>query len=215
DYTVEAVTFWPYKSVRGNLSLEMKLTGLNPTNIVAVTFDSRQFAHKLGGKPASLAEQIAAISTAAGTALSKSDEKGDKKNKLEDSDLVLPNFTQIVSDMAESIAAKFVRRIAVTQQRVAYSIASGGDATAKLLIEAGAYKTAIKMLNKNAKKKAADLYNLGLCYEAIGEFGVAKIHYEDALGKAKKNLMFAQGVGRIERLKRESRIVREQLASKK
>ncbi len=220
NYKVQVLAFWPYKSIRGTLALEMKMTRLNPTEIVAVTFDTRSYSHKVGGKPVSLEDKVSkqAQSFSSDMARNRSKRKG-SASEIEESELVLPNFDQIVSDLAESIAAQFVRRVAVTQQVASYPIASGGDSTAKMLIEAGAYEKAIDVisntLNRSGSKNPNDIYNLGLCFEAIGDYGLAAVTYEDAVTADPKNLMFAQGVGRINRLKRENRRLKDQLSNQK
>ncbi|MEE3023183.1 MAG: hypothetical protein VX367_11385, partial [SAR324 cluster bacterium] len=52
NLTVQQMVWWPYKSTRGTLGLEIKLTRLNPTEVVAVSFDTRSYAHQSGGPPA-------------------------------------------------------------------------------------------------------------------------------------------------------------------
>ncbi|MCP4757328.1 MAG: tetratricopeptide repeat protein [Proteobacteria bacterium] len=219
NYNVEILAFWPYKSIRGTLALEMKLTRLNPTEVMSVTFDTRKCSYKLGGKLANLQEQLLSGVDEASASLAEMGSSKKEEDKMEESALVLPNFDQIVANMAESIAAQFVRRVSVTQKEVSYPIATGGDKTAKLLIEAGAYEKAIEKLNQvldaSQEKNPDDLYNLGLCYEATGDFGIAAVTYDDAIKADPENFMYAQGMGRIEKLKRENRRLREQLSSKK
>lgn len=217
NYTVQSLVFWPYKSVRGTLALELKLTRLNPTEVIAVTFDTRQYSHKLGGKPADLQEQIRAGAQMLSTTI-VNNQAEQQENVIEESDLVLPNFEQIVADMAESIAAQFIRRVSITQKSVSYPIATGGNASARMLIEAGAYNKAIDtltgVLDSSVVKNPDDLYNLGLSYEASGDFGLAAVSYNDAIQADPVNLIYAQGLGRIEQMRRGNRRLREQLASK-
>ena len=218
NYEVEILAYWPYKSITGTLALEMKMTRLNPTEVIAITFDSRRYSHKVGGKPATIAEQIAGGAETITSTLTKNQTKKADPNRLEESDLVLPNFDQIVADLSESIAAQFVRRVAITQKLQDYQIAGGGDQTAQMLIEAGAFEKAIGTLNnalaKAEEKSADDYYNLGLCFEATGDFGLAAVSYEDAVKIDPTNLLYAQGVGRIDRLKRENHRLKEQLKNK-
>jgi len=218
NYKVQTLVYWPYKSISGTLGLEMKMTRLNPNEIVSVTFDSRKASYKLGGKPASLQNQIASGIQSAGLTLANVRQIQKETFTIEESDLVLPNFDQMVADLSESIAAQFARRVAITQMEVSYPIATGGNQSARLLLENGAYEKAIEILNRTlgaGEKDADDIYNLGLCYEAIGEYGVALVTYNDAIAREPKNLMYAQGIGRIERLKRERRRVADQLAQKR
>ncbi len=209
NYTVEVIAFWPYKSVSGTLALEMKLTNLNPTNVVAVTFDTRSYSQKIGGKPSGISEQLTEKAQLISSSIADQRSSSKKSQGIEESDLVLPNFDQLVADLAESIAAQFVRRISITQKTVSYPIASGGNKTAKMLIEAGAYEKAISVLtdtlDKAEEKIPDDMYNLGLCFEATGDYGLAVVSYEDAIKADPKKLLYAQGIGRISRLKRENR----------
>ncbi len=218
NYTVQSLVYWPFKSISGSLALEMKMTRLNPNEIISVTFDTRQASYKLGGKPAGYGQQITSGIQTAGLALASGQQDRKDLSATEESDLVLPNFDQIVADLSESIAAQFARRISVTQVEASYAIATGGNKSATLLIEAGAYEKAIEILSETLdradKKDPDDIYNLGLCYEAIGEYGVALVTYNDAIALDPKNLTYAQGIGRIERLKREKRRVADQLTRK-
>lgn len=219
NYTLETLVYWPYKSISGTLALEMKLTRLNPTEVVAVTFDTRKVSQKIGGKPGGIQDQIFSGAQQFSNTVANLQDSQDKTEEIEQSDLVLPNFEQITADMAESIAAQFVRRVAVTQKTVSYTIATGGDDTARLLIEAGAYEKAIERLNdiidRAEDKNPDDIYNLGLCYESTGDFGIAMVTYQDAIKLDDENLIYAQGIGRIEKVSRENLRIRTQILGKK
>lgn len=215
NYEVEVLAYWPYKSIRGSLALEMKLTRIDPTEVVAVILDTREAAYKVGGPPDRFDQTLAMNTREYSRSLARSNRGQDR---IEESDQVLPSFDQLVADLAESVAARFIQRVAVTEQEVEYPIAVDGNETAVMLIEVGAYEKAIETLNRvldrAREKNPDDIYNLGLCYEAIGEYGLAGTVYNDAITADPENLMYARGVGRIERLKRENRMVRAQLSSK-
>ena len=208
DLSVQKVLWWPYKSMRGNLTVEIKLTRLTPTEIVAVYTDTKTFGRHVGGKPEESKESARELLSA---------RNAKERAKLESSDAVFPSFAQLASDLASSIAAEFVGRVAVTEKWVEREVATGGDFQAKLLIEAGAYEMAIDRLGRvtSGKKRAADFYNLGLAFEAIGEYGLARTSYNDAWEIDKSSLSFAQGLGRIEKVLRENPRVRRQLAEKR
>ena len=214
NVTIEKLIWWPYKSMRGNLTLEMKMTRMSPTEVVAVTLDTRSFSHQIGKTPLGLLDDLKDGIGAFSSQLTKN--QSSDAMPLEQADEVLPSFNQLIADLASSISTLFIRRVAVTERLVSYSIASGGDAKAKLLIEAGAYEMAIERLQEvTAKaKQAEDMYNLGLSFEAVGEYGIAATSYREALAMDQENLLFAQGVGRIERLLRENPALRRQLAQK-
>lgn len=216
NYTVQVLAYWPYKSISGTLGLEMKMTRLNPNEVVAVTFDTRKASYKIGGKPANLQDQIFSGIKDAGLAVAETQVEKREDAQIESSDLVLPNFEQLVADLSESIAARFARRVSITQKDVSYPVATGGNGTAQMLIQAGAYEKAIEILTETLdradRRNPDDIYNLGLCYEATGDFGVALVTYNEAITADPENLTYARGIGRIERLKREKRRVADQLA---
>ena len=83
------------------------------------------------------------------------------------------------------------------------------------MIEAGAYDLAIEQLQQATAENPdpSDLYNLGLCFEAVGDYGLAHTTYREAWQADPENLIFAQGLGRIERLQREHPQVQRQLES--
>tara|TARA_Y100000034_G_C6863619_1_gene393341 strand:- start:200 stop:1351 length:1152 start_codon:yes stop_codon:yes gene_type:complete len=211
NLTVDQVVWWPYKSTRGTLGLEIKLTRLLPTEVVATTFETRTYSQRIGGRSGESFQQIAESFT---SVLSAS--KSSKTDNIESSVDVLPAFEQIIADMALSIASGFVRRVAVTEKVVSYPVAEGIFPNAKILIEAGAYDLAIAQLQQATAENPDpnDLYNLGLCFEAIGDFGLAQNTYREAWQAEPENLLFAQGLGRIERLRREHPQLQRQLESR-
>jgi hypothetical protein len=211
NLTVDQVVWWPYKSTRGTLGLEIKLTRLLPTEVIATTFETRTYSQRIGGRSGESFQQIAESFT---SVLSAS--KSSKTDNIESSVDVLPAFEQIIADMALSIASGFVRRVAVTEKVVSYPVAEGSFPNAKILIEAGAYDLAIAQLQQATAENPDpnDLYNLGLCFEAIGDFGLAQNTYREAWQAEPENLLFAQGLGRIERLRREHPQLQRQLESR-
>ncbi len=219
NYDVQVLAFWPYKSISGTLALEMKFTRLNPTEVISVTFDTRKYSRKVGGARVKrqdnvIADKMQKISSTA----AKARRSERNKKEIEDSELVLPNFNQLVANLAESIAANFVRRISVSQNKASYIIAPDGNKTAKMLIEAGAYEKAIEVLNKtmnkSGQKNPDNVYNRGLCFEATGDYGLADLEYKEAVKANPQNLTYAQGVGRIDRLKRNNLRLKNQLSGK-
>jgi tetratricopeptide (TPR) repeat protein len=212
NLSIEEVIWWPYKAVHGSLALELKLTQLAPTRVVASTLDSRTYAHRIGGSPAGFLEgaaqglqQFAAMSASS-----------PEPETLGLPDEVLPSFDQVVADLASSIAAQFVKRVAVTRTQVPTRLAAGGDETAKVLMQSEAWNTAIERLQQITASNANldDLYHLGLCFEAIGDYGIARNFYRDAWRQDQENLMYAQALGRLERLQREFPQLRQQLQSR-
>ena len=207
NLNVQQMDWWPYKSTRGTLGLEIKLTRLVPTEVVAVSFDSRSYAHRLGGEPTDIMGQLT-------KGLSMLRGSGSEKNEGEaTSDQVLIPFDQMIAELSLSVAASFVKKIAVTEKTVFYPIASGNLESARLLIEEGAYELAIVRLQAATASNPdpGDLYNLGFCFEALGDYGLAMNSYREAWSADPENLLYAKGIGRIERLRRESPQLRRQL----
>ena len=201
---VQQVVWWPYKSVRGTLGLEIKLTQLDPGKVVAATFATRSYAQRIGGKPTSGFESLT-------TGLQAGPHRA-----AGDAGLVLPSLEQLVSDLSASIAARFVKRVSVTERRVPVPLASGSNETAQLLIEVGAYQLAIEQLQQSTANDPDpnDLYNLGVCFEAVGDYGLALTSYREAWEEDRENVLFAQGIGRVERLRRELPQLRQQTQSR-
>ena len=211
NLNVDQVVWWPYKSTSGTLGLEMKMTRLLPTEVVATTFETRTYSQRIGGRSE---ENFRKISKNITSVLSST--KKSKANSIESSEDVLPSFEQMIADMALSIASGFVRRVAVTEKVVSYPIAEGSLPNSKILIEAGAYDLAIDKLQQVTAENPDpnDLYNLGLCFEAIGDYGLAQTTYREAWQSDPENLLFAQGLGRIERLRREHPQLQRQIGSR-
>ena len=211
NLTVDQVVWWPYKSTRGTLGLEIKMTRLVPAEVVATTFETRTYSQRIGGRSTESFQQIAESLT---SVLPTS--KTTETESIEKSADVLPSFEQIIADLALSIASGFVRRVAVTDKTVSYPIADGKFPNSKILIEAGAYDLAIEQLQQATAENPDpnDLYNLGLCFEAVGDYGLAQTSYREAWSAAPENLLFAQGMGRIERLQRENPQLLRQLESR-
>ncbi|MDT8447224.1 MAG: hypothetical protein RRB13_10080 [bacterium] len=212
--SVEKMVWWPYKALRGNLTLELKMTQLVPTEVVAASIDTRRYAHRIGGEPLDFLDQIRNVAQDMGEGGGEAEES--QFNVIEGSDQVLPSFEQLTGILAASVATDFIRKISVTESRQALSVATGGDQRGKLLVEAGAYGMAIDRLQQVTAQapQGDDLYNLGLAYEASGEYGLARLTYREALKLQGENPLYAQGLGRIERMLRQKPRLRSQLSDK-
>ena len=211
NLTVDQVVWWPYKSARGSLALEIKITRLKPTEVLASTFETRTFAQRIGGRNMESFQKIFQGITTQFTS-----SKPEETDSIETSDEVLPSFEQIIADLALSIASNFVSRVAVTEKTVSLPIANSDHPNTKILIETGAFDFAIEQLQQASAEdpNPNDLYNLGLCFEAIGDYGLAHTTYREAWEADSENLLFAQGLGRIERLRRENPQLKRQLESR-
>ncbi len=208
NLTVEEVIWWPYKAVRGSMALELKLTRLAPTRVVATTLDSRTYAHRIGGSPSGTLENLT------GTVSSlMADQASDEAGLPAE---ILPSFDQLIADLSSSIAAQFVKRVAVTERTLNLTLDPSGDETARVLMQAQAWNAAIDRLQQvtATAPEPADLYHLGLCFEATGDYGLARGTYLQAWQATPENLTYAQALGRLERLQREYPQLRKQLQSR-
>ena len=209
NLSIDQVVWWPYKSTTGTLGLEVKMIKLNPTEIVANSFETRTFSKRIGGRNK---ESFQKIGEKISSANNQFNSKGDKYSDKE----ILPAFNQIIEDLAISIANGFVQKVSVTEKKETLTIANGEFENSKILIEAGAYNLAIEQLQKTTAENPNpnDLYNLGLCFEAIGDYGLAITTYREAWEIEPDNLLFAKGLGRIEKLLREKPKLQKQLESR-
>ena len=208
NLTVEEVIWWPYKAVRGSMALELKLTRLAPTRVVATTLDSRTYAHRIGGSPSGALENL----TGTVSSLMADQASGEAGLPAE----ILPSFDQLIADLSSSIAAQFVKRVAVTERTLNLTLDPSGDETARVLMQAQAWNAAIDRLQQvtATAPEPADLYHLGLCFEATGDYGLARGTYLQAWQATPENLTYAQALGRLERLQREYPQLRKQLQSR-
>tara|TARA_Y100001970_G_scaffold234334_1_gene292604 strand:+ start:2459 stop:3616 length:1158 start_codon:yes stop_codon:yes gene_type:complete len=209
NLSVDQVVWWPYKSTSGTLGLEIKMMRLNPTEMIASTLEKRTFSQRIGGKHGESFQKIS-------KKLSSTSSPLNSENSIESSKEIIPAFDQIIADLALSIASSFVQRVSITEKIVSYPIANGSSENSKILIEAGAYDLAIEQLQKITENdpNPNDLYNLGLCFEAIGDYGLAYTTYKEAWIAQPENLLFAKGLGRIEILRRERPKLQKQLISR-
>mgnify|MGYP001207405396 CR=1 FL=1 len=209
NLSIDQVVWWPYKSTTGTLGLEVKMIKLNPTKIVANSFETRTFSKRIGGRNKESFQRI-------GETISSSNNQFNSKGDMYSEKEILPAFNQIIADLAISIANGFVQKVSVTEKKEILTIANGDFENSKILIEAGAYNLAIEQLQKTTAENPNpnDLYNLGLCFEAIGDYGLAITTYREAWEREPDNLLFAKGLGRIEKLLREKPKLQKQLESR-
>ena len=59
NLTVDQIVWWPYKSTRGTLGLEIKMTRLQPTEVIATTFETRTYSQRIGGRGGESFQKIA------------------------------------------------------------------------------------------------------------------------------------------------------------
>ena len=211
--TVQQLVWWPYKQLSGSLIVALKLVRLQPTEIVATDVVHRRFAQRVGGSPGGIVDQAKEGMSSLQDFL---EDQGDDQSVTRTSE-VLPPLSVMVGEMVASVGADFVRRVSVSQATVEYPVAEDGDEQAQLLILGGAYESALQRLQGQTANdpNSEDLYNLGLCFEALGDYGLALLNYRAAHQIDETNLMYAQGIGRIENLQRQFPQLRSQIQSRK
>jgi len=211
--TIQQLVWWPYKQLSGSLIVELKLLRLQPTEIVATDLVHRRFAQRVGGSPVEIVDQ-----GEQGMILLRDSLEGQNEDQPAVSTLgSLPSLPVMVGEMVASVGADFVRRVTLIQSTVEYPIAEEGDEQAWLLILGGAYESALQRLHglTASDPNPEDLYNLGLCFEALGDYGLALLNYRAAHQIDGTNLMYALGIGRIENLQRQFPQLRSQIQSRK
>lgn len=181
---IETLASWPYQSVRGTISSDLKLTQINPTNIVASVFNQSRYVQKIGGYKNDQAQQIPAT------------------------------IEQVINRLAEQVADEFTKKIAIYTELEQREIDPDGDLKARQLLQAGAFEEAIRKLEglTGDNPLSADLYNLGIGYEAADEQRLAWLVYGEALRLDLSNELYAGAVGRIEEAIRANTRLQQQLA---
>jgi hypothetical protein len=121
---------------------------------------------------------------------------------------------QVVNGLVDEALKPFIRTVSPYKVAVALQIAESGDGEAVELIKKGMWKQARAILEKQPQRVAADEYNYGLTFEGGAEseddYREAKRIYLAALTMEPGNIIFAQGIGRMERRLKEYRKLREQ-----
>ena len=162
-YTIDTVAFWSYQSFSGSLVLEMRLVDAKTFRVIASTFTTRDYRHKIGGNPPDFEEEIKKyMAQAQSFTIGKKQEENAQDETLEKSELVLPSLEQAVILMAESAAAGFIKKTAATFREREMIIATGGDAEAVRMINLGAYEIALERFGQLDRMKPEDHYNQAL-----------------------------------------------------
>ena len=106
----------------------------------------------------------------------------------------------ILSQLVNKTLTQFIQTISPYRTVIQTEVASGGNNSARKMIEEGRYKEARELLG--SASSSDDLYNLGLTYEAgantIEDYEDALQFYSQALAKKPNSTLFAQAIGRME-----------------
>lgn len=104
---------------------------------------------------------------------------------------------EVRSRLAREIADQFVQQISQTTEEKNLEVAAG-DGTAVTFMKGNAFELAINRL-ETIDRSEADAYNLGLCYESVGEYRQALVYYQEALDKDPGNKSYQEAISRIGR----------------
>ena len=120
-------------------------------------------------------------------------------------------ITQLITESLKP----FIQTISPYTIKAQITIDESGNENAVELIKKRKWKKARKLLAKISSRDAADEYNYGLTFEGGAEtaddYRDAKRLYFSALEKEPSKMIYAQGVGRMERRLREYRTIQSQL----
>jgi len=107
---------------------------------------------------------------------------------------------KIVTRLVNKTVTEFIRTISPYKAVINADIASGGNPEAAKKIEAGSYEEARQILGNPSDP--ADLYNLGLAFEAgattFEDYEDALNYYSLALDRNPESKLYARGIGRME-----------------
>lgn len=98
--------------------------------------------------------------------------------------------------LSEQIAQRLSEKISRHQVPFELDLASG-DAVAKNLIQGGAFGEAINRLEAKSTLDSGDLYNLGVAYEALGEYSQAQRQYSRGLNQEPDSAQFKTALDRV------------------
>ena len=106
------------------------------------------------------------------------------------------NSLDLMIRLSRQSAERYLQQISPYEEETQLVMLSG-DSVAMNLIRGNAYQEAIAYLQGIDDRTVEDEYNLGLAYEASGETGQARIHYETALEQEPGNNQISEALSRL------------------
>lgn len=106
------------------------------------------------------------------------------------------NSLDLMIRLSRQSAERYLKQISPYEEETQLVMLSG-DSVAMNLIRGNAYQEAIAYLQGIDDRTVEDEYNLGLAYEASGETGQARIHYETALEQEPGNNQISEALSRL------------------
>ncbi len=129
------------------------------------------------------------------------------KKMLSDSGKFIKTPANLMFSGVNQVAYDYAKKIIPHKQKISSEIMSGGDSVSVDLIENGAFNLAINRLDNIVTKTDdpdyEDLYNLGLCYEALNELRPALEYYLKAGDQQPDNDVVQTALKRVRRIVQE------------
>ena len=108
----------------------------------------------------------------------------------------------MMNELGVVIAGRILKEVSTYSVVTTREIDKGSDDTVIELMEQGELdEAAIKLeaaLTGSEEKNPADLYNLGICYEAFGDPGLALQMYRDAYRRDRSNELYMRAIGGVQ-----------------
>ncbi len=114
---------------------------------------------------------------------------------LKDDNTVPETSLAVQYRLAQKIVDQYRKKIAPYNEEIILPVASG-DAVAVNLMNGNAYEKAINRLENLPDRTEADLFNLALAYESVGERAQALRYYQDVLQLNPNNSDYQEAVKR-------------------
>ncbi len=99
--------------------------------------------------------------------------------------------------LGKDTTQQYIKQISPHDVTTDLNVMSGGNTAASTLIKGNAYEEAIAQLQNLKKRSFEDEYNLGLAYEANGEYALAKKHYLHAKDQDQGNSLIEAALMRV------------------
>ncbi|MBU3915840.1 hypothetical protein KKA14_09925 [bacterium] len=125
---------------------------------------------------------------------------------ISDSGRVIKSPLNLIFEANNKIAKEYAKNLIPHRESVTVEFLGGGDSTAITLIQNKAYNKAIQHLNriisKDEKPEAADLFHMGIAYEALSDLIPAADYYYKAKDIEPGDENISKAMKRLKRVKR-------------
>ncbi|MBT4290324.1 MAG: hypothetical protein HOD92_23610 [Deltaproteobacteria bacterium] len=231
----EVIRIYKYKNISIFAQVSFSITELGKTReMITIRSDSANFGRQIIESAKNVHESYVSLADALQLLLSPVAPLHYKRYALASETnrgSARGNWVNYIVPKASSIPAKerklvikqlvieslkpFIRTISPYRVRAYITIDESGNESAVSLIKKQKWKKARGILEKIRSREAADEYNYGLTFEGGAEsaddYRDAKKYYFSALNMDSSKMIYAQGVGRMERRLREYKKIQDQL----